>query len=94
MGIGVTNVGPLTEAMEQMLTVEIDDGWRTGNFRGKDLWLIQNESRGLHPDVPGVLLAPQTRRERERLPLSFLFAGSVLPAGEPATMVEAHSIDA
>jgi hypothetical protein len=43
MGIGVANVGPLTQAMEHMLTVEIDDGWRTANYRGKDLWLIPNE---------------------------------------------------
>ena len=46
MGVGMTNVGPLTQAMEHMLTVEIDNGWRTGDFRGKDLWLIPNEVGG------------------------------------------------
>jgi hypothetical protein len=46
MGPGVTNITPLTDAIRYMLTLEVDDGWRTGNFRGKALWLIPNEVGG------------------------------------------------
>lgn len=47
MGPGVTNITPLMDVLRYMLTVEIDDGWRTGNFQGKALWLISNEAGGL-----------------------------------------------
>ncbi len=47
MGVGVTNITPLLEAMRHMLTVELDDGWRTADYRGKALWLIPNEVGGL-----------------------------------------------
>jgi len=47
MGVGVTNVNPLVAAMEYMLTVEVDDGWRTAHYGGKALWLIPNEVGGL-----------------------------------------------
>jgi hypothetical protein len=45
MGQGVTNITPLIRAMEYMVSVEIDGGWRTANYRGKALWLIPNEIR-------------------------------------------------
>jgi hypothetical protein len=46
MGPGITNIGPLMDAVRHMLSVESDNGWRTGNFRGKTLWLIPNEVGG------------------------------------------------
>ena len=46
LGIGVTNITPLIQAMEHMLTVEVDGGWRTANYRGKALWLLPNEVGG------------------------------------------------
>jgi hypothetical protein len=46
MGVGVTNITPLIAAIEWLLTVEVDDGWRTGNYQGKALWLIPNEVGG------------------------------------------------
>ena len=43
----VTNLSPLTDAIRAMLAIEPDDGWRTGDYQGKRLWLIPNEVRGL-----------------------------------------------
>ena len=44
MGPGVTNITPLIQAMEHMLSVEVDGGWRTTNYRGKALWLSPTKS--------------------------------------------------
>ena len=46
MGPSVTNITPLIRAIEYMLAVEADGGWRTANYRGKALWLIPNEVGG------------------------------------------------
>jgi hypothetical protein len=43
----VTNIGPLMDAIRAMLRLEPDDGWRTGDYQGKRLWLIPNEVGGL-----------------------------------------------
>ena len=44
----VTDVGRLMRAVEAMLKLEADgDGWRTGSYDGKTLWLTPNEVGGL-----------------------------------------------
>ena len=43
----VANIGPLMDAICAMLAIEPDDGWRTGDYQGKRLWLIPNELGGL-----------------------------------------------
>jgi len=43
----VTDITPLMDAIRAMLQVPPDDGWRAGEYRGKRLWLIPNEVRGL-----------------------------------------------
>ena len=43
----VMDITPLMEAIRAMLKIEPDDGWRTGTYRGKNLWLIPNEVGGL-----------------------------------------------
>lgn len=44
----VIDITPIQDAIRAMLTVEPDgDGWRTGAFQGKELWLVPNEVRGL-----------------------------------------------
>jgi len=47
MGPGVTDVTPLTSAIEAMLKITPDDGWRVVTYEGKRLWLIPNEVGGL-----------------------------------------------
>lgn len=43
----VTDVSRLTEAIEALLARDADeDGWRTGAFDGKTLWLVPNEVGG------------------------------------------------
>ena len=37
----------LRKAINTMLKIEPDDGWRTGTYRGKKLWLVPNEVGGL-----------------------------------------------
>src|SRR5713226_5380161 len=49
----VTNIGPLMDAIRAMLAIEPDDGWRTGDYQGKRLWLIPNEVGGLTLMFPG-----------------------------------------
>ena len=44
---GVTDITPLQEAIRAIRALEPNDGWRTGDFQGKRLWLIPNEVRGL-----------------------------------------------
>ena len=44
---GPENLRLLTEAIRAMLAIEPDDGWRTGDYQGKRLWLIPNEVGGL-----------------------------------------------
>jgi hypothetical protein len=44
----VTDVSRLMRAIESMLKLEADtDGWRTGSYDGKTLWLTPNEVGGL-----------------------------------------------
>jgi len=43
----VANISPLMDAIRAMLAIEPDDGWRTGDYQGKRLWLIPNEVGGL-----------------------------------------------
>ena len=43
----VTNIGPLMDAIRAMLAIEPDDGWRVGEYQGRELWLIPNEVGGL-----------------------------------------------
>ena len=43
----VINIGPLMDAIRAMLAIAPDDGWRTGDYQGKRLWLLPNEVRGL-----------------------------------------------
>ena len=44
----VTDVTRLMRAIESMLKLEADtDGWRTGSYDGKTLWLTPNEVGGL-----------------------------------------------
>jgi hypothetical protein len=44
----VTDVSRLMRALESMLKLEADtDGWRTGSYDGKTLWLTPNEVGGL-----------------------------------------------
>ena len=43
----VTNIGPLMDAIRDMLQINPIDGWRTGTYEGKALWLIPNELGGL-----------------------------------------------
>ena len=47
MGPGVTDITALTSAIEAMLQITPDDGWRVGTSAGKTLWLIPNEVGGL-----------------------------------------------
>jgi hypothetical protein len=47
MGPGVTDVTPLTGAIRAILELAPNDGWRTGTYQGKSLWLIPNEIGGL-----------------------------------------------
>ena len=43
----ITDVTRLMQAVEAMLRIEADgNGWRTGAFEGKRLWLIPNEVGG------------------------------------------------
>jgi hypothetical protein len=49
----VTNIGPLMDAIRAMLGIKPDaDGWRTGAYRGKELWLLPNETGGLTLMLP------------------------------------------
>lgn len=44
----VTDITPLRRAIEAMLAVKADeDGWRSGTYAGKELWLVPNEVSGL-----------------------------------------------
>jgi hypothetical protein len=44
----VTDIGPLLGAIRAMLAIKPDaDGWRTGTYQGKELWLLPNEIGGL-----------------------------------------------
>ena len=43
----VANITPLTDAIRAMLQIEPDDGWRVGEYQGRELWLIPNEMEGL-----------------------------------------------
>lgn len=44
----VANIGSLMDAIRVMLKIAADDdGWRTGDYRGKRLWLVPNEIGGL-----------------------------------------------
>ena len=43
----VTNIGPLMDGIRAMLRIEPDDGWRVGEYQGRELWLIPNELGGL-----------------------------------------------
>lgn len=44
----VTDVGRLAGAIEAMVKIGPDeDGWRTGAFDGRELWLVPNEVGGL-----------------------------------------------
>jgi hypothetical protein len=44
----VTDITPVQDAIRAMLKVEPDtDGWRTGTYQGKELWLVPNEVGGL-----------------------------------------------
>jgi hypothetical protein len=43
----VTDVSRLARAVEAMAKINPDeDGWRTGAFDGRELWLIPNEVAG------------------------------------------------
>ena len=55
-----------TRRHSAMLAIEPDDGWRTGDYQGKRLWLIPNEVGGLTLLVVGWTVA---------------LGGSGLPAG-------------
>jgi len=44
---GIIDISPVRKAVEAMLAVEPDDGWRSRTYEGKDLWLIPNEVKGL-----------------------------------------------
>jgi len=35
------------DAIRAMLQIKSNDGWRTGDYQGKRLWLIPNELGGL-----------------------------------------------
>ncbi len=44
----VTDITPLQDAIRAMLRIEPDeDGWRTGAYEGKELWIVPNEVGGL-----------------------------------------------
>lgn len=44
----VIDITPVRKAAEAMLAVKAnEDGWRSGTYEGKKLWLIPNEVRGL-----------------------------------------------
>ena len=43
----VIDITPVRKVIEAMLAVESDDGWRSGIYEGKNLWLIPNEVKGL-----------------------------------------------
>jgi len=44
----VTDIGPLLGVIRWMLAIKADeDGWRSGTYEGKELWLVPNEVRGL-----------------------------------------------
>ncbi|HKS75082.1 MAG TPA: hypothetical protein VJQ82_17880 [Terriglobales bacterium] len=44
---GITDVTRLMQAIRSMLKIEPDgDGWRTGSYEGKELWVIPNEVGG------------------------------------------------
>lgn len=43
----VMDITPLMAAIDFMLTIMPDDGWRMGDYAGKHLWLIPNEIGGL-----------------------------------------------
>ena len=46
--LGVLNITPLMDAIRTLLKIEPDgDGWRTGTYQEKELWLIPNEVAGL-----------------------------------------------
>jgi hypothetical protein len=76
MGAGVTNITPLRDAIRHMLTLEIDDGWRTGNYQGKALWLIPNEVGGFTSCFRRTTSSAKTTKEQEKkLPLSFFLLG-------------------
>jgi len=50
----VTDITPLQDAIRAMLKIEPDeDGWRTGTYEGKELWLLPNEIGGLTLLFPG-----------------------------------------
>jgi hypothetical protein len=43
----VINITPLMDAIRAMLKILPDeDGWRTGTYQGKELWLVPNEVQG------------------------------------------------
>jgi len=46
-GSGEREITRLVEAIEAMLKITPDDGWRVGTYEGKKLWLIPNEVHGL-----------------------------------------------
>jgi len=44
----VIDIGPVMEAIRAMLKIAADqDGWRTGTYQEKMLWLVPNEVKGL-----------------------------------------------
>src|SRR5206468_8678052 len=43
----VANITPLMDAIRAMLRIEPVDGWRVGEYQGRELWLIPNEVEGL-----------------------------------------------
>ena len=43
----VANITPLMDAIRAMLRIEPDDGWRVGEYQGREFWLIPNEVGGL-----------------------------------------------
>ena len=45
--IDMPKLEPLLAAIRAMLQIPPDRGWRTGDYQGKQLWLIPNEVGGL-----------------------------------------------
>ena|SRR5437870_7653882 len=42
------NITPIHRAINAILALQPDsDGWRTGSYQGKELWLVPNEVAGL-----------------------------------------------
>jgi len=73
----IMDLTPLMAAIDFMLAITPDDGWRTGKYQGKKLWLIPNEVAGMTLMFPEDLLS----REKPRAAMPAFFLARLCESG-------------